>query len=184
VGLFDFLSRRRQRESAVAGSMSSGDAAADVEIGTASAEQEGVPSIPGLGNLGDLGKLIQQAMTQGNVQVTQGSTEAIDLRGQDDQLRTEILETLREHGVDAHKGDEIRVTDPELQQAIFAKLAAHGLDAEMMGANLGALGSGADAASPGGADTLSGLERLAKLRESGAITEAEFQAQKQKLLGE
>jgi Short C-terminal domain len=181
VGLFDFLSRRRQRESAVAGSMSSGDAAADVEIGTASAEQEGVPSIPGLGNLGDLGKLIQQAMTQGNVQVTQGSTEAIDLRGQDDQLRTEILETLREHGVDAHKGDEIRVTDPELQQAIFAKLAAHGV-------NVGSAGEGFGADAGGGAliedDRISGLERIAKLRESGALTEAEFQTQKQKLLGE
>jgi hypothetical protein len=37
---------------------------------------------------------------------------------------------------------------------------------------------------PDQTDSVSQLERLAKLKESGALTEAEFQAEKQKILGE
>ena len=39
-------------------------------------------------------------------------------------------------------------------------------------------------AAPGGSDTIGQLERLAALRDKGALTPAEFEAQKRKLLGE
>jgi hypothetical protein len=37
--------------------------------------------------------------------------------------------------------------------------------------------------SPEGADHIADLERLAKLRDSGALTDAEFEQQRAKLLG-
>jgi putative oligomerization/nucleic acid binding protein len=181
VGLFDFFSRRRRRESAISGAMASGDSpATDAEVGTASSEAGELPPIPGLSDLGDLGKAIQQAVAAGNVELTQGATESIDLRGQGDELRAEILETLREHGIEAQKGDAVQVTDAELQKAIFEKLAARGVDLEA----IGAAGTAFGAQPTVGGDRISELERLAKLRESGALTESEFQAQKQRLLGD
>ncbi|MBA2546814.1 MAG: SHOCT domain-containing protein [Solirubrobacterales bacterium] len=44
-------------------------------------------------------------------------------------------------------------------------------------------GAGAPAASGGGGDTVAGLERLAKLRDSGALSDAEFEQQKARVLG-
>jgi len=44
------------------------------------------------------------------------------------------------------------------------------------------VGAGGQALQPGG-DPVSLLERLAKLRESGAITDEEFQQQKARILG-
>jgi hypothetical protein len=46
-----------------------------------------------------------------------------------------------------------------------------------MGRAQGSAGGGS------GGDTVEELERLAKLRDSGAITDAEFQQQKAKILG-
>ena len=40
------------------------------------------------------------------------------------------------------------------------------------------------AGAEGGSDRISQLERLARLREQGALTEAEFQAEKARVLGE
>lgn len=181
VGLFDFLRRRRERESAVPGAMSSGaPAATDLEVGSMSPDQSGTSLLSSLGDLVDLGKDLQKAMGQANFQVTQGASESLDLRGQGDELREEILGVLREHGIDAQKGDAVQVTDAGLQKAIFEKLAAGGVDLEA----IGAAGAGFGAQPTVGGDRISELERLAKLRESGALTESEFQAQKQKLLGE
>jgi Short C-terminal domain len=44
-------------------------------------------------------------------------------------------------------------------------------------------GDAASAPSGGGGDTVAELERLAKLRESGALTDAEFEQQKARILG-
>jgi hypothetical protein len=41
-----------------------------------------------------------------------------------------------------------------------------------------------DLGSGGGGDRISQLERLAKLREQGALTDSEFQAEKARILGE
>jgi putative oligomerization/nucleic acid binding protein len=43
-------------------------------------------------------------------------------------------------------------------------------------------GAGANDAAGGGDDRLAQLERLAKLRDSGALTETEFQTEKARLL--
>jgi hypothetical protein len=56
---------------------------------------------------------------------------------------------------------------------------------EVRSAGGAAAPSGAPAQTPssGGGDSVAELERLAKLKESGALTEAEFQQQKAKILG-
>jgi Short C-terminal domain len=48
---------------------------------------------------------------------------------------------------------------------------------------MGGTASPAPAPSGGGDDTVAKLERLAALKDSGAITEKEFEREKQKLLG-
>jgi hypothetical protein len=56
---------------------------------------------------------------------------------------------------------------------------------EVRGAGGAAAPSGAPAQTPssGGTDSVAELERLAKLKESGALTDAEFEQQKAKILG-
>jgi len=56
---------------------------------------------------------------------------------------------------------------------------------EVRGAGGAAAPSGAPAQTPssGGGDSVAELERLAKLKESGALTDAEFEQQKAKILG-
>ena len=179
MGLFDFFRGRRERESSLPDGtqMSIGDPA---QAQPGQAGQPDLSALGDLGQLGGLGEMIKQAASQGNVQVNQQPPQMMNLQGQGDELRNAILETLREHGVDAHKGDQVNVTDPALQQAIFQTLSQHGVDVSQMG------GGAAPGGSPGlasGGDSIGQLERLQKLREEGALTEAEFEQQKKKLLG-
>src|SRR3954454_21960317 len=181
MGLFDFFRGRRERESALSDGtqMSIGDPA-KAEPGTGQAELAGLGD---LGQLGSLGELIKQAASQGNVQVSQEPTEVVNLHGQGDELRNAILQTLSEHGIDAHKGEQVQVNDPAVQQAIFKTLSQHGLDVSKLegGSALGALG--ASSALGSGGDSIGQLERLQKLHEEGALTDAEFEEQKKKILG-
>jgi hypothetical protein len=60
------------------------------------------------------------------------------------------------------------------------------LQQAMPGAEINVAGAGAQPASGGAApaaDTVSQLERLARLKESGALTEAEFEREKARILG-
>lgn len=80
--------------------------------------------------------MIQQAMAQGNVEVTQGESRTIDLRGSG--LREEIMGIMREHGIDADPGSGQQIdasSMPGMQQQILEALEQHGLD-------LGAIGGG------------------------------------------
>jgi hypothetical protein len=179
MGLFDFFRSRRERESALPdGVQASIGQPAQVE--TSGGGQADLSALGDLDQLGGLGELIKQAASQGNVQVTQEPTQVMNLQGQGGELRSAILETLHQHGIDAHKGEAVNITDPSLQQAIFQTLSQHGVDMSQVE---GASALGATPALAGG-DSISQLERLQKLRDEGALTEAEFAEQKKKILGE
>ena len=85
---------------------------------------------------------------------------------------------LREHGIDPDKkGQTIDAsTVPGLQEAILGALGASGLKIP----DAGGFGGGI---SPPPQDPLAQIEHLAKQRDAGEITDAEFEAQKRRLLG-
>ena len=135
----------------------------------------------------ELGKRVaaQMGFDPGEVQVEQGASQTVDLRGTG--AREELLEVLRQHGIDPDKkGQQIDAsTMPGLQDAIFKVLGAAGIQIPGM-----ADGPGTTvAAGPGGmrvassADPVAQVEHLAAKRDAGEITEAEFLAQKKQILG-
>lgn len=102
--------------------------------------------------------------------------ETVDLRGTE--ARQNVEEVLRKHGIDPDKpGQQVDATSvPGLQQAILGALGMAGLkipNAEGFGGGI----------SPPQVDALAQVEHLANKRDAGEITEAEFEAQKRKLLG-
>jgi hypothetical protein len=102
--------------------------------------------------------------------------QTIDLRGTG--ARQEIEEALRESGIDPDKkGHTIDVsTVPGLQDKIA------GILGKMMPVpNAGGFGGGVSAPKQ---DPLDQIAYLDKQRDEGKITDAEFEAQKRKLLGE
>ena len=104
------------------------------------------------------------------------SSQTIDLRGTD--ARANVEEVLRKHGIDPDKeGQQVDAsTVPGLQQALLGALGMSGLQIP----NAEGFGGGI---SPPEVDSLAQIEYLATKRDSGEITEAEFEAQKRKLLG-
>lgn len=104
------------------------------------------------------------------------SNQTIDLRGSG--ARQEIEEALRESGIDPHrKGQTIDASSvPGLQEKIAGILGK-----VMPIPNAGGFGGGI---SPPKQDPLDQVAYLDKQRDAGKITDAEFEAQKRKLLGE
>src|SRR4051794_21815699 len=96
--------------------------------------------IPGVGNLGALMSMIQQAAAQGNLhidtqnlQMGMGGMQGmqgvqgmgmnmgmpmVDLR-QDPAHRQIVFDILKKHGYDPHEGQAIQVTDPQIQAEIM-----------------------------------------------------------------
>lgn len=105
-----------------------------------------------------------------------GSSERVHLRGTE--AREQILSALRSHGIDPERpGQTIDAARmPGLREAIFSALGEAGV--RIPGA--GGFGGGINAPPQ---DPLAQLEHLARLRDSGQLTEAEFRAQKKRLLG-
>ena len=105
------------------------------------------------------------------------SSESIDLRGTD--TGEKLRETLKEHGIDPDKqsGQTIDASSvPGLRESIGSILGG------MMNLpNAGGFGGGISAPKQ---DPLAVVEQLARKRDAGEITEAEFQAQKKQVLGE
>jgi len=151
VGLFDFFKRRRERESAVQlpSSVRPGPATQPVvgqqvaggggglDLSSASLQAPGL--MESLGALTQLGPLIQQAMAEGNVTVTRGPTQTVNLRGSP--LGDEIREIMREHGIDPEgQGQSGQSIDAagfgDMQLQILAALAEHGVDATGSGTAL------------------------------------------------
>jgi hypothetical protein len=103
-------------------------------------------------------------------------SESIDLQGTD--AREKVEDVLREHGIDPDKeGQQVDAsTVPGLQKAIFAALGVAGLRIP----NAEGFGGGISAPR---VDPAAQIEHLAHKRDAGEITEAEFEAQKKRLLG-
>jgi hypothetical protein len=103
-------------------------------------------------------------------------SQTVDLSGTG--ARDQVLQALREHGIDPDKKDQtIDATGvPGLQESIFRALGRAGV--QIPGA--GGFGGGI---APPRQDPLDQVAYLAKQRDAGQISEAEFEAQKRKLLG-
>jgi hypothetical protein len=110
-----------------------------------------------------------------DVEVQTGPTQTVDLRGTG--AREKVEDVLRENGIDPDKeGQTIDASNvPGLKEAIIGALGASGFKIP----NAGGFGGGI---SPPKQDRLAQIEHLASKRDAGEITEAEFEAQKKKLL--
>ena len=174
MGLFDFLRRKDER--------------AIPEPGTpefdAAVEGSAIPDSQSV-SMGESGwtdpGAANQAMEQLGIDPSdaevQHTSQTIDLRGTG--ARGEVEKVLREHGIDPDKeGQTIDAsTKPGLQEAIIGALFKGGVDIP----NAGGFGGGI---SPPKQDRIAQIEHLAKKRDAGELSEAEFEAQKRKLLGE
>jgi hypothetical protein len=157
VGLFGFLRRKDERAIPEPGSAEF-DAAVQ---GSAMPSSESGQSV---------------SMGESGWTNPEGSSETIDLRGTG--ARKEIEEALRESGIDPdQKGQTIDASSvPGLQEKIT------GILGQMMRVpNAGGFGGGISAPKQ---DPLDQIAHLDRQRGAGKITDAEFEAQKKRLLGE
>ena len=185
MGLFDFLKRKDEKAIPEPGTpefeaVVQGSAISDEQ--SVSMGESGWASTEGAGDDQQIPDEAKQALEQlgidpskANVEVER-SSQTLDLRGTD--AREEIEAALRKHGIDPDEQDQtIDASNvPGLQEDILRALG----DAGVQIPNAGGFGGGV---APPPQDDVAQLEHLVRQRELGAITEAEFQAQKQKLLG-
>lgn len=107
----------------------------------------------------------------------QAATPTIDMRG-DPELRAKIEQVLGRK-LTPGSSETVAENDPEMQMRIMQVVQEHA--AQKAAGAAPATGFASDA---GGDDPVAKLERLARLREGGALTDKEFERQKKKLLGE
>ena len=123
----------------------------------------------------------QQALGELGIDPSQAeveqSNQTIDLRGSGH--RKQVEEVLRQHGIDPNKeGQTIDASKvPGLPKALLSVLMGGGLRIP----NAGGFGGGISGPEQ---DPLAVVEQLAKQRDAGEITEAEFEAQKKRLLSD
>jgi hypothetical protein len=117
----------------------------------------------------------QLGIDPANAQVEQ-SSQTIDLRGTG--AREQIEQALRESGIDPDKKSQTinAASVPGLQEKIAGILGRM-----MRVPNAGGFGGGI---SPPKQDPLDQIAHLDEQRDAGKITDAEFEAQKRRLLGE
>jgi hypothetical protein len=145
MGMFDFFKSRKAKESAVPvsteiedqtkalGSFASpeGQPVVGTQVpGTPGFDVQGLNAADGLAMLSQLGPMIQQAMKTGNVQVTQGQPQVIDMRGTG--LREEILGIMGQHGISTDgsgtQGGAVNAGDyGDMQKQIADALEKHGI---------------------------------------------------------
>jgi hypothetical protein len=178
MGLFNFFSRRRERESAIPGGSPEsltrqlkGDGA-PIGRPVQGAGQPQALDLSTVAGLGSLFGMIQQASQAGSIQIHQGENQVVDMRGTTG-LRDEILEAMRQHGIDPETGaaqGQVSAGDYEgMQQQIMQALQNHGVDVTQFGdaggitiegggtIDSGASGdSGSDSGSSGGDSSSSG----------------------------
>lgn len=177
MGLFDFLRRKDER--------------AIPEPGTpefeAAVQGSAIPDSQSV-SLGEHGwtsptdsDAAQQALGQLGIDPSQAEVEqsnpTIDLRGSGH--REQVEDVLRQHGIDPDKeGQTIDASKvPGLPKALLSVLMGGGLRIP----NAGGFGGGISGPEQ---EPLAVVEQLAKQRDAGEITEAEFEAQKRRLLSE
>ena len=147
MGLFDIFKGRRADEDALAAAREAEPAAQpQAAAGFASDDSEnvvgqqvqaatganfdvqGMSATDGLALLSQLGPMIQQAMATGNVQITQGEPQVLDLRGTG--LREEIMGIMSQHGINpaAVSGENVDAADySDMQRQILEALAKRGV---------------------------------------------------------
>jgi hypothetical protein len=145
-----FFSRRRKRESAIPessnaqalGSFANAEGqpviGQQVGGGQQSFDVQNVGGLDGLQTLMQLGPMIQQAIASGNVQITQGEPEVLDMRGSG--LREEIMGIMSQHGIDPESATANQNIDAaaygDMQQQLLAALAKHGIDPGASGSSV------------------------------------------------
>lgn len=174
MGLFDFLRGKDERAIPEPGTPEFEAAVQGSAIPDSQSVEMGASGWTSPSSADDA--LKQLGIDAGQAQVQQGGSQTLDLRGTG--ARENVEEVLREHGIDPDKeGQTVDAsTVPGLQKAIFAALGASGLKIPNAGGFAGGI-------SPPKVDPLAQVEYLDKKRDAGEITDAEFEAQKKKLLG-
>jgi hypothetical protein len=172
MGLFDFLRRKDERGMPEPGSPEFQAAVQRSAIPDSQSVEMGQGGWTKTDSMPDALKQMGIDATE----VESSTSQTIDLRGSG--AREQIVEVLRAHGIDPDKqGQTIDAsTVPGLQDAIFSALGQAGVEIPGAGGFGGAVGAPQ-------ADPLAQIEHLAKQRDAGAITDAEFESQKKRLLG-
>src|SRR3954447_8670206 len=143
-----FFSRRRKKESAIpeaeapalgSFAQAEGQPVIGEQVGGGMA---GGVNVQGLGAgdamamLSQIGPAIQQAIASGNVQITQGQPEVIDMRGSG--LREQIMGIMQQHGIDPENPGQSTVDASaygNMQQQILTALSQHGVNPNPAQAN-------------------------------------------------
>jgi hypothetical protein len=144
-----FFSRRKKRESAIPESSNEqalgsfanpeGQAVVGQQVGGGQPQidLQNMGALDGLQTLMQLGPMIQQAIATGNVQISQGEPQVLDMRGSG--LREEILGIMSQHGIDADSGTVSNVNAADygdMQKQILEALAKHGIDPDAAGSSI------------------------------------------------
>lgn len=125
MGIFNFFRDRRNRESALAGA----------EMSTPPTQPPLTNEIHGLGDFGTMLSQLHQFKEAGG-QFQAGGSQVFDLRSAT-QARNEVMEVMRQHGVDPIGGGMPK--DPEtMQRDIMAALQRSGIDLSAYGMPQGA----------------------------------------------
>ncbi|MDP9189813.1 MAG: SHOCT domain-containing protein [Actinomycetota bacterium] len=173
MGLFDFL--RRKDENAIPQPGTPEFEA--VVSGSALPDEQSVQmGEGGWANTSDVNEALRRlGVDTSQEQDEQRPSQTIDLDGSE--AREKVEGVLREHGIDPDRqGQQIDAsTVPGLQKAILAALGISGIRIP----NAEGFGGGISAPK---ADPADQVEHLARKRDAGEITDAEFQAAKGKLL--
>jgi hypothetical protein len=184
VGLLDFFRRRRARESALAEAQATPSAGGfSVESAPSSGAQlAGSEGQAGQAGIAEMHGALQQP---GQVQVSH-TEQTLDLRNIEG-LREDVLNALRQHGIDPDSQETIDAsTVPGLEEAVMRAFQAHGMDIASLTALAGGsaqMVSGAGAAAPEGADDVAiRLSQLDDLRAQGLLSEEEYRSQRERIL--
>jgi len=170
VGLFDFFRRRSAKESAIPSSLSG-------QIGDLPARGQAAPTASGPASV----------PAQPGETVVTHTSHAIDASGVSG-LRDSMFEILRRHGIDPERGQAVAIdasSVPGLAEEIQRTLSSHGI--QIPGAAWspeGTPGLMQMSAPPAGADTDDRLRQLTELLQSGLITQAEFEQQRSRIIGD
>ena len=182
MGLFGFLRRKDQSAMPDPGSPEFQAAVQGSALpGSASMAEEGWSSVADAASAEEVAEraAARFGVDSSEAQAERSSGRSIDLRGTD--ARERVIEVLRRHGIDPDKrGQTIDATSvPGLRETLTAILGEAGVQIPEAGGFGGHVGASGEAADP-----LAQVEHLARQRDAGRITEAEFEAQKKHLLGD
>lgn len=151
MGMFNYLRSRRERESGIPsadaeeiiGKLESNDAPVGQQLPGTQAQSAVDLGAFGLGtggvNLLQVMGMVKDAYKTGGIQIAQGENQVLDLRGTGDgeALRAQILETLKQHGIEpgvVPDGSQADAGDYSgLQQQILDTLKSHGVDVDEAG---------------------------------------------------